>query len=325
MQCETANTTELEEPAKREVEDETILIPAPFKDIMEETTRMPEETHSTAGEEIHGKSDNPDDRADIRQRAREDAANKLDTDHLAKSSQLDETREKTTCISAAAEKTKQRRTPSLAGSITEKLNIKNPRAGLKVVEEQRKIPELIANCNTTKVLKNPKKAHQLEEHPEEEVGERWQNGETRSNPWGNDEETMKEAWRTLRATHRARGGWELPREPPRELPRQPPSATEPTREVARETSGDPKDVPMEQENPTTGTKMITLCAPGYTGKTMPTKESPKTAEPLREASRELPRKQPKAKMEKANNLTTTLREENPKAVDQDTCTCPWVN
>ena len=89
---------------------------------------------------------------------------------------------------------------------------------------------------------------------------------------------------------------ELPREPPRKLPREQPNATEPTREVPRETTEDPKDVPMEQEIPTTGTKIITLRAPDYMGAMMPTKESPKTAEPLREPPRELPPEPTKAKM-----------------------------
>ena len=82
---------------------------------------------------------------------------------------------------------------------------------------------------------------------------------------------------------------------------------------------------MEQEIPTTGTKIITLRAPDYMGATMPTKESPKTAEPLREPPRELPPEPTKAKMEKTNNLTTTLGEKNPKTEDHNTCTRPWVD
>ena len=76
-------------PAKgRPRPTETPPSPQTAKDTAEETIKMPEKISSTNGEETRRKSNNPDARADIRQRARKAATNKLAKNRLAKSLQL---------------------------------------------------------------------------------------------------------------------------------------------------------------------------------------------------------------------------------------------
>ena len=89
-----------------------------------------EETPGTAGEELPRKSDSPDTRADIRQWAKEAAADKLAENQLSENPQLDEARERTPCTSAAVVETEQRRMPCLDKLIAEKPLAEKPQLAI---------------------------------------------------------------------------------------------------------------------------------------------------------------------------------------------------
>ena len=122
------------------------------KDWDKEAIKVPEKTPSTAGEELHRKSDSTDARADIRRRAREAAVNKLTKNQPAKNPQLDEAKERTPCTSAAVKETEQRRTPSLA----EKLLAENTQMALARKKTDDKAREKRAPDEPKELEENPK-------------------------------------------------------------------------------------------------------------------------------------------------------------------------